>query len=85
MVGIAIKLSGKQGAVAGILVAELLVLGLVAWLGSSAPSDGIAVRSDQAGLRVTDQSSVTATISVDWVVARGRSPARRRVNADRVC
>jgi hypothetical protein len=54
-------------------VAEIAVLSLVAWSAGSAPTDGIAVSADQAGLKVSDQSAVTATITIDWLRAPGPS------------
>jgi hypothetical protein len=39
----------------------------------SAPADGIAVRYDQAGLKVSDQKAVTASLTIDWLVVPGPS------------
>jgi len=49
------------------------LLSLVAWTARSAPADGIAVNADQAGLKVSDQTAVTATVTIDWLKAPGPS------------
>lgn len=54
-------------------MAEIALLSLVAWSAGSLPVDGIAVNSDQAGLKVSDQVAVTATVTIDWVRAPGPS------------
>jgi hypothetical protein len=61
----------KHYLIAGILIAEIGVLSLLAWTASSSPTDGIAVRADQAALRVPDQKAVTSSITVEWIVAPG--------------
>jgi len=72
----------KRTLVIAIVAAEIAVLSLVAWSAHSAPADGVAVSADQAGLKVSDQTGVTATITIDWLRAPGPSWLVVRAGSD---
>jgi hypothetical protein len=68
-----IKPSWKTITVVGILVAEVAVLSLIAWSASTGPADGIAVRASEAAIRMADQTAVTSSLTVEWLVVPGPS------------
>jgi hypothetical protein len=55
--------------VGGILVAELVVLVLIAWAASSGPSTGVAVQAKAASISMGDQRNVIHDVTVDRVDA----------------
>ena len=59
----------KRIAVATLLLAEVAVLGVVAWSARGGPMVGVAVRSSDAAIVVSDQRNVVHEVSVDRVVA----------------
>ena len=67
------KLSRNVIIVAAILIAEVVVLSIVAFAARGAPADGIVVAANAAIIQATDQKAVTSKITIDRVVAPGPS------------
>jgi hypothetical protein len=67
------RLPWRRIALVGIFVAEAFALVLVAWSMRSVPTDGVAVRPNEATLTVSDQVAVTSVVHVDRVVAPASS------------
>ena len=59
----------KRVAVGVLLVAEVAVLAVVAWTAKGGPTVGIAVRSTDAAIAMSDQRDIVHNITVDSVTA----------------